>query len=164
MTDKQIARDKLLKGWQAHTEIRPLGGRFRKMLHTTLEECSAQSALLYSAKPGWGEIDVSYLVGEFPDIDFDVVPSSNNPPFPQKRYDVIIVPLLGFTKNGYRLGRGGGWYDKFLKTQSHALKIGVGHEQALVDFEHEAHDIPMDVIVTEKMMRDFRLKRSDSAA
>ena len=47
--------------------------------------------------------------------------------------DVIIVPAVAFDKEGNRLGRGGGYYDRFLKKQSHATFIGVGYDFQLVD-------------------------------
>lgn len=66
------------------------------------------------------------------------------------RFDVVIVPMLGFDDSLHRLGYGGGYYDHFLATQLRAQKIGVcfelGHVKGL---PVEAHDIPMDVIVTE---------------
>lgn len=65
------------------------------------------------------------------------------------QYDVIIVPTLGFTGEGYRLGYGGGYYDKFLATQKQALTIGLCYEAGLVSFEPEAHDVPLDYVVTE---------------
>lgn len=47
--------------------------------------------------------------------------------------DVIIVPAVAFDKQGHRLGRGGGYYDRFLKTQPHAQLIGVGYDFQLVE-------------------------------
>ena len=66
------------------------------------------------------------------------------------KFDAVIVPMLGFDNSLHRLGHGGGYYDRFLATQPQAYKIGVcfelGHVQAL---PVEAHDIPLDVIITE---------------
>jgi 5-formyltetrahydrofolate cyclo-ligase len=67
-----------------------------------------------------------------------------------QQYNLIIVPTLGFTDSGYRLGYGGGYYDKFLATQSQALIIGLCYAENLVTFEPEAHDIPLDRIITGK--------------
>ena len=47
--------------------------------------------------------------------------------------DVIIVPAVAFDKQGRRLGRGGGYYDRFIKKQPHATLIGVGYDFQLVD-------------------------------
>ncbi len=117
-----------------------------------------EKVLVYAPVEIWHEIDITSLSKDFPDVQFDVLDNVKDAPFPTETYDVIIVPLLGFTRDGFRLGRGGGWYDKFLKTQSQAVKIGVGYESSLVDFETESHDVSMNVIVTETQTRDFRSK------
>ncbi len=60
------------------------------------------------------------------------IPEPTTPPF-EGNIDVIIVPAVAFDKEGNRLGRGGGYYDRFLKKQSHATFIGVGYDFQLVD-------------------------------
>lgn len=60
------------------------------------------------------------------------IPEPTTPPF-EGNIDVIIVPAVAFDKQGNRLGRGGGYYDRFLKKQSHATFIGVGYDFQLVD-------------------------------
>jgi 5-formyltetrahydrofolate cyclo-ligase len=60
-----------------------------------------------------------------------------------------IVPGLAFTKDGKRLGYGGGWYDRLLADANGTLKIGVAHEFQIVDdLPHEPHDILLDRVVT----------------
>ncbi len=65
--------------------------------------------------------------------------------------DVLLVPLVAFDAAGYRLGYGGGYFDRTLAQLSPApLTIGVGYELGRVDsILPEAHDIPLDRIVTE---------------
>jgi 5-formyltetrahydrofolate cyclo-ligase len=64
-------------------------------------------------------------------------------------WSLIIVPLLGFDRTGYRLGYGKGYYDRFLKA-SPAPTIGVAFAaQEVAAIPHETHDIPLDWIVTE---------------
>ena len=60
------------------------------------------------------------------------IPEPTTPPF-EGNIDVIIVPAVAFDKEGNRLGRGGGYYDRFLKKQSHATIIGVGYDFQLVE-------------------------------
>jgi 5-formyltetrahydrofolate cyclo-ligase len=63
--------------------------------------------------------------------------------------DVVIVPLIGFTADGRRLGQGGGHYDRWLAAHPHALAIGLGWDCQLVDdLPHEAHDRPLSAVVT----------------
>lgn len=78
-----------------------------------------------------------------------VVPEDHPDP---DRVDVVVVPGLAFTAEGHRLGQGGGWYDRFLvRVPSWVLTIGVGFaEQVVDDLPVEPHDIPLDVIVTER--------------
>lgn len=65
--------------------------------------------------------------------------------------DVVVVPGLGFTPDGHRLGQGGGWYDRFLaRMRPDALKIGVGFDVQLVgELPTEEHDVTLDAVVTE---------------
>ena len=65
--------------------------------------------------------------------------------------DVLVVPLVGFDEAGFRLGFGGGYYDRTLAAMAaQTLNIGVGFELALLDTIHpQPHDIPMRAIVTE---------------
>lgn len=85
-------------------------------------------------------MEVDYVVG----MDFDDAK--------QGVQDIVLVPLFGFNHLGYRLGRGGGFYDKLL-TNPNLLSIGIGTSAREVTFISEAHDIPMDYIVTELGVR-----------
>ena len=60
-----------------------------------------------------------------------------------------IVPGLAFTKDGVRLGYGGGWYDRLLAdARKDSLKIGVAHEFQVVEaLPSEPHDIRLDRLV-----------------
>ncbi len=78
-----------------------------------------------------------------------------NIPIPKQRQPlqptVLLIPLVGFDTQGFRLGYGGGYYDRTLEQLTPTpLKIGIGFEMARVPSIHpQAHDIPMDLIVTE---------------
>lgn len=65
--------------------------------------------------------------------------------------DLLLVPLNGFDARGYRLGYGGGYFDRTLASLHPApLTIGVGFELGRVArLDEEGHDVPMDWIVTE---------------
>lgn len=65
--------------------------------------------------------------------------------------DVVIVPGLAFTADGYRLGQGGGHYDRFLpRLRPGCRTIGVCFAEQLVDrLPVEDHDVPVDVVVTD---------------
>jgi 5-formyltetrahydrofolate cyclo-ligase len=64
----------------------------------------------------------------------------------------IIVPGLAFTKRGQRLGRGGGYYDRYLASlPATTMKIGVCFALQIVEtLPIEHHDQKMDVVITEE--------------
>ena len=65
------------------------------------------------------------------------------------RVDFAIVPLLGFTTNGQRLGQGGGHYDRLLAAQPDLVTIGLAWDCQLVDaLPLEPHDRPLRAVVT----------------
>ncbi len=63
---------------------------------------------------------------------------------------VLISPFVGFDPQRYRLGYGGGFFDRTLAAlKTPRTVIGVGHPSgALPTIHPQAHDIPMDIIVT----------------
>src|SRR5690606_7690447 len=63
----------------------------------------------------------------------------------------LLIPPVGFDNRGYRLGYGGGVFDRTLAAiKPEPLKIGVAFELSRIDTIHpQAYDIPMDFIVTE---------------
>lgn len=121
----------------------------RVVLEELMQLKTVRTALLYQASKKWREVDLSPLEAVFPDVQFGYVPISASAPLPSTKFDAVFVPLYGFNFEGYRLGHGTGWYDRFLATQPEAYKVGVGLEVSRVNFAPEKHDIPMSWIVTE---------------
>jgi 5-formyltetrahydrofolate cyclo-ligase len=66
--------------------------------------------------------------------------------------DLVIAPLLGFDRLGYRLGNGGGYFDRTLAAQTgRPFVIGVGYASGELETIHpQPHDIAMDLILTER--------------
>ena len=79
-----------------------------------------------------------------------------NIPIPKARVvlipNVVIAPLVGFDESGFRLGYGGGYFDRTLATAyPRPYAVGLGYEDsALRTIYPQPHDIPMDLIVTEQ--------------
>lgn len=75
------------------------------------------------------------------------VPADDAPVVP----DVVLSPLVGYDPAGYRLGYGGGFYDRTLAALTpRPWVIGVGYRnQALTTIYPQDHDVPMDVILTD---------------
>jgi 5-formyltetrahydrofolate cyclo-ligase len=84
------------------------------------------------------------------------LPTPNGPSTSSLQFDVILIPALGFDDAGYRLGYGGGYYDRLLATQAQALRVGVcfelGHQQSL---PHEPHDQVLHYMVTERSVYTY---------
>jgi 5-formyltetrahydrofolate cyclo-ligase len=65
--------------------------------------------------------------------------------------DVVIAPVVGFDTANYRLGHGGGYFDRTLAAMPRMpLRIGIGFATAkIATIYPQPHDIPMDTIVTD---------------
>lgn len=62
---------------------------------------------------------------------------------------VLVVPLLGFTGDGHRLGQGGGHYDRYLAGHTSAVPIGIGWDcQQVPALPLEPHDCPLRAVIT----------------
>lgn len=67
-----------------------------------------------------------------------------------KKLDVILVPAIALTREGYRLGYGFGYYDRYLHGKQ-SKKIALSYyKQVVKSIPHDDHDIKMDCIVTEE--------------
>lgn len=73
------------------------------------------------------------------------------------KIDVVFIPLLAFDKQGYRVGYGKGFYDKFLKEcREDVVKIGLSLFEPVDKISDiEKHDISMDYCVTPKKVYTF---------
>ena len=93
-----------------------------------------------------------------------------NIPIPEKRDIVtpalVLAPLVGFDEECYRLGYGGGYFDRTLAALSpRAFAIGVGFEvQRLATIHPQSFDVPMDLIVTETGIRERSAGAASSIA
>jgi len=82
-----------------------------------------------------------------------------NIPIPKERDvlmpDVVIAPLVGFDAAGFRLGYGGGYFDRTLAAAApRPFAIGLGYaDSALPTVYPQPHDIAMNLIVTDEFTR-----------
>jgi len=65
------------------------------------------------------------------------------------RPPALLVPCLGFNAQGYRLGYGGGFYDRTLADGVRPATLGVAYACQAIAFDADSHDVPLDLIVTE---------------
>lgn len=65
--------------------------------------------------------------------------------------DVVLVPCVGFTASGFRLGYGGGYFDRYLAQHPHVTAVGLAWSNAELSdeaFAAQAHDQPLMLVVT----------------
>lgn len=64
---------------------------------------------------------------------------------------IVLVPGLGFDDQGRRLGRGGGFYDRFLAAcPHHVLPVGIGFQEQLMErIETGPMDVPLPMVITD---------------
>ena len=89
--------------------------------------------------------------GEAPTLrdECGIFTSSGAPAVP----DVVLVPCLGFTRGGFRLGYGGGYFDRWLAKHPDVTAVGVAWSVGELDaaaFEPQAFDQTLTLIVTEQ--------------
>ena len=123
-----------------------------------LSDRSVQRLMVFEPLPG--EPDLAVLtrwaadhrldvhVPQVDGRDLRVMPGDVDPAL----LDAVVVPGLAFTRDGHRLGQGGGHFDRFLPRLSTAcLRIGVAFKEQLVDdVPLEIHDVKLDTIVTDQ--------------
>jgi 5-formyltetrahydrofolate cyclo-ligase len=83
---------------------------------------------------------------------FGVYEPTTNQLVPQDEIEIMFIPGVGFNSKGYRLGYGAGYYDRYLI--NHAFNtVGVCFDfQITEEFEVDAHDIPLDFIISENRL------------
>ena len=67
--------------------------------------------------------------------------------------DVVLVPCVGYTRSGWRLGYGGGYFDRWLAAHPQVTAVGVAWsvgEIAEADFAAEPHDVALTLVVDER--------------
>ena len=80
-------------------------------------------------------------------------PDGDAPKVEPEDGDLILVPALTFDRNGYRLGQGGGYYDRFLSAHE-LFSVGLARDGLLLEeVPREAHDCAVRCLVTESLVR-----------
>jgi len=94
---------------------------------------------------------------------FDIpAPAESAEELTPDKADMMLVPAAAFGRDGSRLGRGGGFYDRYLENFE-ALTVGICREEFLFDsVPCEAHDRKVDAVVTEKGVARPRKESRDA--
>ncbi|MCL2369023.1 MAG: 5-formyltetrahydrofolate cyclo-ligase, partial [Oscillospiraceae bacterium] len=83
-------------------------------------------------------------------------PSIDLPPLPPGAIDLAVVPGIAFDRQGYRLGQGGGYYDRFLPKLK-GVALGICRAALILPtVPREDHDQPVSILVTEKEIAELK--------
>lgn len=89
---------------------------------------------------------------------FGILEPIGSEEFSEDRDSVCITPALSFSRDGYRLGYGGGYYDRFFQSYG-GLSVGICYDSFLRELPREDFDRPVRILVTEKEIIDLRQHR-----
>lgn len=146
----KIARGAIVAGYHAHRdEADPallLEALTRAGAHVAFPRVTAKDAALEFHCVPDGEILRPGAFGIHEPLDH----------WPRVTPDILLVPLLAYDDRGYRLGYGGGYYDRTLAALPGARAVGVAYAGQRVDFlPHDAHDCRLHAILTENGLTEF---------
>jgi 5-formyltetrahydrofolate cyclo-ligase len=150
---------------------------------STFEEIDTENLIRHALKAG-KTVRVPYIAGDegkpkmalatIRDFDRDLVEGTFGILEPREELrgiegepepDLILVPGVAFDERGGRVGRGKGFYDRFLEGRD-AVKVGIAFEAQILrkKLPLEAHDQLLDGLVTERRLRNFSQPVSDAPA
>lgn len=117
-------------------------------LYPALHQMGIQLSLPYAATPDQPLQFLSWQPGAAMTLDQYRIA------IPQQRTivsmpQVLLIPCVGFNADRFRLGYGGGFYDRTLAAWPECIALGIAYQQALSVFTVDAHDIAMHQIITE---------------
>jgi 5-formyltetrahydrofolate cyclo-ligase len=102
-------------------------------------------------------VEISSLTDQMTTSGPGVREPADGKPVPVEFIDFVVVPGLGFDDKGYRIGRGMGFYDRFL-AQGEFIGTSCGlafDEQIVGELPVLDHDIPLSMLVTDRGVRRF---------
>jgi len=103
---------------------------------------------IISKKAGMEMVDIT-SVNDLQEGKYGIqAPAAHLPAIQDTSIDIIIVPGLVFDQHGYRIGYGGGFYDRFLSNHpnSHTIALAYPFQQA-TDLPHDWYDIPVKEVL-----------------
>jgi 5-formyltetrahydrofolate cyclo-ligase len=100
----------------------------------------------------WRSLDDPTVLGRY-----DIEEPASDEAWPIDRIDLIVLPATAYDRAGRRLGKGGGFYDRFLAEPGRkAICCGLAFTEQMVDAVCvEAHDRPVDLLVTDREVLRF---------
>jgi 5-formyltetrahydrofolate cyclo-ligase len=124
--------------------------------HGLIEVCLRNGKKVFVPKVFGDNLKI-FPLEDFQDLEeggFGILEPAGGRESMRKKFDVIVVPGLGFNRAGHRIGHGGGYYDRLLKRIS-GKKIGLAFSEQFTDeFVHEEYDVPVNLIITENFIHN----------
>lgn len=108
-------------------------------------KCKDKNKMDFYKIASWNELEI----GNFGILEPKYCENKNN------QLDILVIPLVGYNELGYRLGMGGGYYDRFIENYPIAT-IGLGYSFQKVVFLTHQHDLKCDYVVNEKTIISFK--------
>lgn len=129
--------------------------------HSIIDQLMAKGVCVAVPKiiPGGEMVAVRFAAwADLRRAELGILAPVSSVPWPHD-FDIVVTPGLAFTRRGYRLGYGAGYYDKWFATHASTFKIAIAYATQLVtDVPTDVFDVPVDCIVTES-----GVERCDSA-
>lgn len=89
-------------------------------------------------------------------------PDASLPVFPASQVDLVLTPGLAFDRHGWRLGYGGGFYDRFLSGRHDLTSLGVTYQALLQqDLPHQDYDVAVQYLVTEDGVKSSSIRNRE---
>lgn len=126
--------------------------------------CWQQGKLVVVPKVSWDQrrmmpVEISSLSDDQMTVTGPGIrePREGNP-IPISMIDLVVVPALGYTADGHRIGRGMGFYDRFLSQKGFlGVSCGLAFEDQIVpQLPMQEHDQPVAMLVTDRAIRRFK--------
>ena len=97
----------------------------------------------------WHQVDVANFDHDMTTGSFGILePLPNLPLMNLENIDLILIPAIACDRQGYRLGYGGGFYDRWLP-KSRGIKAGIIFDEFyLEDIPHDVWDVPLELIIS----------------
>lgn len=176
MSDKKTLRRSLLAARAAlpDDQRRAADMRIAQQVHACLSAHPPQTLGIYW--PMRGEPDLRILYADLeklrirlalprvvqPDAPLEFLAWTSGAPLMQDAYglavpaervaarpDTLLIPCVGFNRGNFRLGYGGGFYDRTLAAVPRPFALGIAYECTLAEFDGAPHDIALDAVITE---------------
>jgi len=105
-------------------------------------------------------VEIASLDTDLSPGTFEILEPNGDKAIPTGELDLIVAPALAFDRQGNRLGRGGGYYDRFIARCEGSLVCGLAFSSQLLDeLPAEPHDRPVNMVATNAEFLRFSTRR-----